>query len=104
MTAEGSPRFMGILFHYPKPEHRAPMRADFLRVAAIMNAQPGVEAATYEEPETGALVAVTRYSDRANVEAGFRAVAEAGIQPEYSPEREARPRQRHLLERIGDSY
>jgi len=38
------------------------------------------------------------------VEAGFRAVAEAGIQPEYSPEREARPRQRHLLERIGDSY
>jgi hypothetical protein len=36
------------------------VRTDFLRVAAIMNAQPGVEAMTYEEPETGALVAVTQ--------------------------------------------
>jgi hypothetical protein len=93
---------MGILFHYPKPEHQESMRAGFLGLARIMNAQPGVEAATYEETETGALVAVTRYDDRADVEAGFRAVAAAGIQPEYKSEFEARPRELHLLVRIGD--
>jgi hypothetical protein len=103
MIANGSPRFMGILFHYPKPEHRDSMRTNFLRVGEIMNAQPGVEAMTYEEPATGALVAVTRYDNRADVEAGFRNVAAAGISFDYEAEFEAQPRERHLLERVPES-
>jgi hypothetical protein len=94
------PRYLGILFHYPKADIREEMRADFLRVAAIMNAQAGVQADTYEDPQSGALVAVTRYDDRAQVEAGFHAVAAAGIQVEYDPEAEERPRELHLLVRI----
>ena len=96
-----SPRYLGILFHFPKPAFRDASRSNFLRVAAIMNAQPGVDAQTYEDTETGALVAVTRYDDRANVEAGFRAVAAAGVQVAYDAEAEAQPRERHLLVRIG---
>ncbi len=95
-----SGKYLGILFHYPKPAFRDQMRSGFLRVAEIMNAQPGVDASTYEDPQTGALVAVTRYDDRADVEAGFQAVASAGIQVEYDPEEETRPRERHLLVRI----
>jgi hypothetical protein len=91
---------LGILFHYPKPAVRDQMRTDFLKVAEVMNRQPGVQAETYEEPQTGALVAVTRYEDRADVEAGFRSVAEAGIQVEYDADAEEQPRVRHLLMRI----
>lgn len=94
------PRYLGILFHYPKAHVREQMRADFLRVAQIMNAQPGVEATTYEDPQSGALVAVTRYDDRADVEAGFQAVAAAAIQVAYDADSEERPRERHLLVRI----
>ena len=96
-----APRYLGVLFHYPKPAFREQMRSGFLRVAEMMNAQPGVEASTYEDPHTGALVAVTRYDDRADVEAGFRAVASAGIQVEYDAQAEERPRERHLLVRIS---
>jgi hypothetical protein len=94
------PRYLGILFHYPKAHTREQMRADFLRVAQIMNVQAGVEAITYEDPHSGALVAVTRYDDRADVEAGFQAVAAAGIQVAYDADAEERPRERHLLVRL----
>ena len=88
---------LGILFHYPKPEYRETMLRGFLSVASIMNAQPDVEASTYEEGETGALVAVTRYESLEAVQAGFRAVAAAGIDPEHKPDRESRPRELHRL-------
>ena len=88
---------LGILFHYPKPEYRETMLRGFLSVASIMNAQPDVEASTYEEGETGALVAVTRYESLEAVQAGFRAVAAAGIDSEHKPDRESRPRELHRL-------
>ena len=31
-----SPRYLGILFHFPKPAFRDASRSNFLRVAAIM--------------------------------------------------------------------
>lgn len=103
MTHFSPMRNMGILFHYPIREYHEVMRTGFLSVARIMNAQPGVQASTYEEVETGALVAVTMYDSRSDVEASFRAVAAAGINPEYAPEQESRPRERHLLVRIEAS-
>jgi hypothetical protein len=84
---------LGILFHYPKPEYREKMLNGFLSVAKIMNAQSGVEASTYEEVETGALVSVTRYESLEAIQAGFRAVAAAGI----NPDRESRPRELHRM-------
>jgi hypothetical protein len=94
---EPAMRHLGILFHYPRPEYRAAMLHGFLNVARIMNAQEGVEAGTYEEVETGALVAVTRYASLEAVQEGFRAVAAAGIDPEHKPDVEARPRELHRL-------
>ena len=88
---------LGILFHYPKSEYRETMLRGFLSVAKIMNAQPSVEASTYEEVETGALVAVTRFESLESIQAGFRAVAAAGIDPEHDPDRESRPRELHRM-------
>jgi hypothetical protein len=88
---------LGMLFHYPKPEYRETMLHGFLSVANIMNAQSGVEASTYEEVETGALVAVTRYESLEAIQAGFRAVAAAGIDPEPKPDRESLPRELHRM-------
>jgi len=96
-SSESAMSHLGILFHYPKPEYRETMLRGFLSVASIMNAQPGVEASTYEEGETGALVAVTRYESLEAVQAGFRDVAAAGIDPEHKPDRESRPRELHRL-------
>lgn len=90
-------RHLGLLFHYPTPEARETMLQGFLSVAAIMNAQPGVQASTYEEVETGALVAVTRYESLEAVQAGFSAVAASGIDPAPKPDREAQPRELHRL-------
>lgn len=88
---------LGMLFHYPKPEYRETMLSGFLSVAKIMNAQSGVEASTYEEVETGALVAVTRYESLEAIQAGFRAVAAEGIDPGHNPDRESRPRELHRM-------
>ena len=86
-----------MLFHYPKPEYRETMLRGFLSVAKFMNAQSGVEASTYEEVETGALVAVTKYESLEGIQAGFRAVAAAGSDPEHNSDRESRPRELHRM-------
>jgi hypothetical protein len=88
---------LGILFHYPRSEYRETILRGFLSIANIMNAQSGVEASTYEEGETGALVAVTKYDSLEAIQAGFRAVAAAGIDPEPNPDRESRPRELHRM-------
>lgn len=88
---------LGMLFHYPKPEYRETVLRGFLSIAKIMNAQSGVEASTYEEGETGALVAVTKYDSLEAIQAGFRAVAATGIDPKPNSDRESRPRDLHCM-------
>jgi hypothetical protein len=92
-----------MLFHYPRPEFREEFKRGMTRLAEVINTQSGIQASCWEDPSSGALVAVSTYESDDARESAFRAVAAANINFAYSEERESRPRERRVLHAMQSS-